>query len=69
MYSEPGIKIDAFSLKNVVEMSVVTLLTWLLRMLCFLTTLIKGCFKTHFQFFLAAMSLITMRNYLDNCGK
>lgn len=69
MYSEPGIKIDAFSLKNVVEMNVVTPLTWLLRMLRFLTTLIKGCFKSNFQLFLAATSLITMRNYLDNCGK
>lgn len=51
MYLEPGIKINAFSLKNVVEISVVTLLIWLLKM-CFLTTLIKGCFlKLIFSYF------------------
>lgn len=38
-------------------------------MLCFLTILIKGWFKTNFQLFLAAMHLITIRNYSDNCGK
>lgn len=60
MYLEPGIKINAFSLKNGVGVSVVSLLTWLLG---------KVFFKTDFQLFLAAMSLITIRNYLANGEK